>query len=443
MDLFESEENSLFSLDESNNSKPLAVRMRPSCLNDFFGQEHFLGMEGVLRKSIESDQIFSMIFHGPSGIGKTSLARIISQETNSDFSQINAVFAGVKEIREVIKSANRSQSIQRKHILFIDELHRFNKAQQDSLLPFVENGLIILIGATTENPYFAVNKALLSRCQVFQFKLLERSDLQRMLEKALHDKSKGLDIGSCVAFEEDALEYLIEMASGDARIALNTLELAVRFLKKDDIKIKLSYIEQTVQSKQVNYDKNGDQHYDVISAFIKSIRGSDPDASLYWLAKMIHAGEDPRFIFRRMMILASEDVGLADSNAIKVVMSCFQAFDHIGLPEGQYHLAHACLYLSVTAKSNSTKNYFEALKIVEQRSMTNEVPAHLKDYSRSSFPKNEESYKYPHDYSKHWVEQQYLPNHLKYEKFYKPSDEGYEKKIKDWLQFLKQPNSSI
>ncbi|MBO4394569.1 MAG: AAA family ATPase, partial [Spirochaetales bacterium] len=376
----------------------------------------------------------SVIFYGPPGTGKTTLARVIANTTKSHFSTINAVLSGVKELRDEIDAAKRRLDLYgTRTILFVDEVHRWNKSQQDALLPWVENGTFILIGATTENPFFEVNAALVSRSRIFQLKPLTSEDLTKIAWQAIRDKERGygkLD----VSFEDGALEHLVDVASGDARSLLNALELAVVTTERDGNKVYITKdtAEESIQRKAVLYDKEGDYHFDVISAFIKSLRGSDPDAALYWLAKMVYAGEDPRFIFRRMMISACEDVGLADPNAIVVVQSDAAAFNAIGMPEGRYHLAHAALYLATAPKSNSEMGFFDALKAVEQESAAAEVPNHLRDASRDAKGFGHgEGYMYPHAYQDHWVAQQYLPNELQGKVFYHVGSIGYEKKIAD------------
>ena len=415
-------------------SQPLAYRMRPRTLDEYIGQDHIVGPGRLLRRSIQADQLSSVIFYGPPGTGKTTLARVIANTTKSHFSTINAVLSGVKELREEIDAAkNRLDLYGTRTILFVDEVHRWNKSQQDALLPWVENGTFILIGATTENPFFEVNAALVSRSRIFQLKPLTSEDLTKIAWQAIRDKDRGygkLD----VSFEEGALEHLVDVASGDARSLLNALELAVVTSPRDGDKVHITKetAEESIQRKAVLYDKEGDYHFDVISAFIKSLRGSDPDAALYWLAKMVYAGEDPRFIFRRMMISACEDVGLADPNAIVVVQSDAAAFNAIGMPEGRYHLAHAALYLATAPKSNSEMGFFDALKAVEQESAAAEVPNHLRDASRDAKGFGHgEGYMYPHAYQDHWVAQQYLPNELQGKVFYNVGNIGYEKKIAD------------
>ena len=417
-------------------NQPLAYRMRPRTLDEYIGQDHIVGPGRLLRRSIQADQLSSVIFYGPPGTGKTTLARVIANTTKSHFSTINAVLSGVKELRDEIDAAKERLDLYgTRTILFVDEVHRWNKSQQDALLPWVENGTFILIGATTENPFFEVNAALVSRSRIFQLKPLTSEDLNKIAYQALQDKERGygnLD----VHFEEGALEHLVEVASGDARSLLNALELAVETTPREGNKVYITkeVAEESIQRKAVLYDKEGDYHFDVISAFIKSLRGSDPDAALYWLAKMVHAGEDPRFIFRRMMISACEDVGLADPNAIVVVQSDAAAFNMIGMPEGRFHLTHAALYLATAPKSNSTMGFFDALKSVEEESAAAEVPNHLRDASRDSKGFGHgEGYMYPHAYQDHWVAQQYLPNELQGKIFYHVGQLGYEKQIADTI----------
>lgn len=412
---------------------PLADRMRPRTLDEFVGQDHIVGAGRLLRRAIIADQLSSLIFFGPPGTGKTTLARIIAQTTRAHFIAINAVLAGVKDIREAIATAtDRGKYHQQKTILFVDEVHRFNKSQQDALLPWVENGTIILIGATTENPYFEVNKALVSRSRLFQLKPLTTVDLAQVVEQTLADSDRGYGKLK-VHVEADALNHLTNVANGDARSLLNALELAVETTNPNNdgkIIIELAVAEESIQQRAVLYDKEGDAHFDTISAFIKSVRGSDPDAALYWLAKMVYAGEDPRFILRRLLILASEDIGLADPNAVTVVNSCAQAFDRVGMPEGRYPLAQATLYLATAPKSNSIMGFFDALAAVEQEQQS-DIPNHLKDANRDKKGLGHgANYLYPHAYRDHWVEQQYLPSSLQGQVFYQPSDMGQEAKIK-------------
>lgn len=432
----------LFSQKATSQNAPLASRMRPRNLDEFFGQEHIIGDGCLLRRAISIDQLSSLIFYGPPGTGKTSLAHIIANQTKSNFLSLNAVLSGVQAIRDAIENAEKNKNLYgKKTILFVDEVHRWNKSQQDALLPWVENGTITLIGATTENPFFEVNKALVSRSRVFELKALSEQNLFDAAQACLLDKERGYGKWK-VVFEKGALEHLVKTANGDLRSLFNAFELAIETTpaiwapnekppipaEESEIYISKKTAEQSIQKKAILYDKDGDYHYDIISAFIKSLRGSDPDAALYWLARMVRAGEDPHFIFRRMLILASEDVGMADPYALVVVQAARQSFDQIGLHEGQYFLAHAALYLATCPKSNSIDAYFEALSEVEKEDQ--EVPNHLKDSSRDS--KNlghGKGYLYPHNYPGHWVQQDYLPAKLSGKIFYKPSKEGYEGKI--------------
>ena len=413
-------------------AEPLAARMRPRSLDEFAGQDHIVGPGRLLRRAIQKDQLSSIILSGPPGTGKTTLARVIANTTSSRFVTLNAVLAGVADIRVAIDEAKKHRELyDRRTILFVDEVHRWNKAQQDALLPWVENGTIILIGATTENPFFEVNRALVSRSRVFQLKALEGADLRRVADSALRDADRGYGRWK-VTFGEGALEHLVETADGDARSLLNALELAVETSAEpwppadgSEIVVSLEAAEESIQRRAVLYDKDGDYHYDAASAFIKSIRGSDPDAALYWLARMVYAGEDPRFAFRRMLISACEDVGQADPSAVSVVLSCAQAFDRIGMPEGQFHLAHAALYLATAPKSNSSLGFYDALASVESEAA--EVPNHLKDASRDAKGFGHgEGYLYPHAYRDHWVAQQYLPDALRGRVFYHPGALGVE-----------------
>ncbi|NLE15087.1 MAG: AAA family ATPase [Spirochaetales bacterium] len=426
--------------DKSAN-QPLAYRMRPRTLDEYIGQDAIIGKGRLLRRAIQADQLSSVIFYGPPGTGKTTLARVIANTTKRHFSTLNAVLSGVKELRyEIEEARQRLELYNRGTILFVDEVHRWNKSQQDALLPWVENGTVILIGATTENPYFEVNAALVSRSRIFQLKSLDSDDLLLIARQALLDKERGYG-NFRVNFEDGALEHLVEVANGDARSLLNALQLAVETsvdsfppTKGTEIFISKDAAEQSIQKKAVLYDKEGDYHFDVISAFIKSVRGSDPDAALYWLARMISAGEDPKFIFRRMLISACEDVGLADPNAIVVVQADAEAFERIGLPEGRFHLTHAALYLATAEKSNSTLAFFDALKGVEQQAQ-DEVPNHLRDASRDAKGFGHgQGYLYPHSYQDHWVAQQYLPSGLQGKVFYQPSNQGYEKSIQEKVQ---------
>lgn len=416
---------------------PLADRMRPRTLDEFVGQEHILGPGKLLRRAIEADRITSVIFYGPPGSGKTTLARIIANTTEAAFTQMNAVLSGVKDIREAIADAQRRLELHRKRtILFVDEVHRFNKSQQDALLPHVENGTVILIGATTENPYFEVNKALVSRSRIFELQNLEERHLREIAMHAVRDKERGYG-NRDVEVDDVALNHLVNTANGDARSVLNALELAVETTEPSDdgvIHIDLEVAEDSIQKRAVLYDKEGDAHFDTISAFIKSLRGSDPDAALYWLARMVYAGEDPRFIIRRMLIFAAEDVGLADPRALQLAASTAQGFEYVGMPEGQFLLSECCLYLATAPKSNSTMAYFTALEHVRDE-QTGDVPNHLKDASRDRQGLGHgEGYKYPHAFREHYVPQQYLPSSMQGTYFYEPSDEGYEGEVSKRLK---------
>ncbi len=423
MDLFERHRQQLIEAES-----PLAARMRPRSLDEFIGQDAIIGPGRLLRRAIQADQLSSLIFYGPPGTGKTTLARVIANTTQAQFIAINAVLGGVKDIREAIALAQtqRGQYGQRT-ILFVDEVHRFNKAQQDALLPWVENGTVILIGATTENPFFEVNKALVSRSRLFQLKPLDASDLEAILQQVLTDPTRGYGNRN-VQIDLNARDHLVNVANGDARTLLNALELAVETTPAESgrIHITLPVAEDSIQQRAVLYDKEGDAHFDTISAFIKSIRGSDPDAALYWLARMVYAGEDPRYIFRRLVILAGEDVGMADPNAVVVVTACAAAFDRVGMPEGRYPLAQATLYLATAPKSNSAMAFFDALAAVEQE-RSGDVPNAMRDASRDKKGFGHGAgYLYPHAYRDHWVAQQYLPGSLQGQVFYQPSDQGYE-----------------
>ncbi|HEY9828686.1 MAG TPA: AAA family ATPase, partial [Stenomitos sp.] len=432
MDLFEHRQQQL-----SITEAPLAARMRPRTLDEFVGQDAIVGTGRLLRRAIQADRLSSLIFYGPPGTGKTTLAQIIAQTTQAHFVAINAVLGGVKDIRDAIETAKERRGLyDQRTILFVDEVHRFNKSQQDALLPWVENGTVIFIGATTENPFFEVNKALVSRSRLFQLKSLEPQHLQQILMQALQDPIRGYG-DRPIEIAPDAMHHWINIANGDARSLLNALELAVETTPANEqgcIEIDLAIAEASIQQRAVLYDKEGDAHFDTISAFIKSLRGSDPDAALYWLARMIYAGEDPRFILRRMLILASEDVGLADPQAVVVVSACAQAFDRVGLPEGQYPLAQAALYLATASKSNRVLGYFDALAAVEKEK-EEEVPNPLKDNNRdrAGFGHGE-GYAYPHAYREHWVAQQYLPGNLQGQVFYQPSNQGYEAQLQTQLQ---------
>jgi putative ATPase len=429
MDLFEHARQ-----EQIDQEAPLAARMRPRTLDEFVGQQHIVGPGRLLRRAIQADQLSSLIFYGPPGTGKTTLAMVIAHTTQSHFITINAVLAGVKDIREAIQTAQEYRGLYgRRTILFVDEVHRWNKAQQDALLPWVENGTVILIGATTENPYFSVNRPLVSRSRIFQLRPLDEEALRQIARHALADPERGYGKLN-VEMRPDALEHLVNVANGDARGVLNALELAVETTPPNEdgvIVVDMAVAEESIQRRAVLYDKDGDVHYDTISAFIKSLRGSDPDAALYWLAKMVYAGEDPRFIFRRMLIFAGEDVGLADPNAVVVVHTCAEAFDRVGLPEGRFPLAEAALYLATAPKSNSVMAFFDALSTVETE-REGEIPSHLRDSSRDKEGFGHgEGYLYPHAYRDHWVAQQYLPGSLQGKVFYQPSEQGYERQLRD------------
>ena len=413
---------------------PLASRLRPTTLDEVVGQQHIIGKDKLLYRAIKADKLSSVIFYGPPGTGKTTLAKVIANTTSAGFTQINATVAGKKDMEEVVNKAKELKGMyQKRTILFIDEIHRFNKGQQDYLLPFVEDGTIILIGATTENPYFEVNGALLSRSSVFELCPLSQEEVETLILRAVQDEKKGMGSYHAV-IEEDALHFLADLAGGDARSALNAVELGILTTPRSEdgmIHITLDVASECIQKRVVRYDKTGDNHYDTISAFIKSMRGSDPDAAVYYLAKMLYAGEDIKFIARRIMICASEDVGNADPMALNVAVSAAQAVERIGMPEAQIILSQAVLYVATAPKSNSACNaVFAAMDNVKKYKTT--VPVHLQDahYKGSAKLGHGIGYKYAHDYPNHYVKQQYLPDEIKDAVFYEASDNGYEQTIK-------------
>ena len=417
---------------------PLASRLRPTTLDEVVGQQHIIGKDKLLYRAIKADKLSSVIFYGPPGTGTTTLAKVIANTTSAEFTQINATVAGKKDMEEVVNKAKELKGMyQKRTILFIDEIHRFNKGQQDYLLPFVEDGTIILIGATTENPYFEVNGALLSRSSVFELCPLSQEEVETLILRAVQDEKKGMGSYHAV-IEEDALHFLADLAGGDARSALNAVELGILTTPRSEdgmIHITLDVASECIQKRVVRYDKTGDNHYDTISAFIKSMRGSDPDAAVYYLAKMLYAGEDIKFIARRIMICASEDVGNADPMALNVAVSAAQAVERIGMPEAQIILSQAVLYVATAPKSNSACNaVFAAMDNVKKYKTT--VPVHLQDahYRGSAKLGHGIGYKYAHDYPNHYVKQQYLPSEIEGTKFYHPSENGYEKQIQEHLK---------
>ena len=420
---------------------PLASRLRPTTLDEVVGQQHIIGKDKLLYRAIKADKLSSVIFYGPPGTGKTTLAKVIANTTSAEFTQINATVAGKKDMEEVVNKAKELKGMyQKRTILFIDEIHRFNKGQQDYLLPFVEDGTIILIGATTENPYFEVNGALLSRSSVFELCPLSQEEVETLILRAVQDEKKGMGSYHAV-IEEDALHFLADLAGGDARSALNAVELGILTTPRSEdgmIHITLDVASECIQKRVVRYDKTGDNHYDTISAFIKSMRGSDPDAAVYYLAKMLYAGEDIKFIARRIMICASEDVGNADPMALNVAVSAAQAVERIGMPEAQIILSQAVLYVATAPKSNSACNaVFTAMDNVKKYKTT--VPVHLQDahYKGSAKLGHGIGYKYAHDYPNHYGKQQYLPDEIKDAVFYEASDNGYEQTIKAHMKRIK------
>ena len=436
MDLFEYMAN-----ENKKKDSPLASRLRPTTLDEVVGQEHIIAKDKLLYRAIKADKLSSIIFYGPPGTGKTTLARVIANTTKSEFTQINATVAGKKDMEAVVEQAKQTLGMYGKQtILFIDEIHRFNKGQQDYLLPFVEDGTIILIGATTENPYFEVNGALISRSIVFELKPLSQDNIKEILKRAISDEEKGLGIYHA-ELDEDALEFLSDIANGDARSALNAIELGVLTTEPSEdgkIHITLDVASECIQKRVIKYDKTGDNHYDTISAFIKSMRGSDPDAAVYYLARMLYAGEDVKFIARRIMICASEDVGNADPMAMVVAASAAAEVERVGMPESQLILSQAAIYVACAPKSNACTNAIYAAMDTVAKTKTDAVPAHLRDahYGGSAKLGHGIGYKYAHDYPNHFVDQQYLPDSLVGTKFYEPTEMGKEKQIKEHLDSL-------
>lgn len=417
---------------------PLAKRMRPKRLEDVVGQEHIIGKDKLLYRAIQADKLGSIILYGPPGTGKTTLAMVIANSTSAEFTQINATTAGKKDMEQVVEQAKKTMGMyQKKTILFVDEIHRFNKAQQDYLLPFVEDGTVVLIGATTENPYFEVNGALLSRSNIFQLKPLSKENIRELIHRAVYDADKGMGSYHAV-IDEEAEEFLADMAEGDARSALNAIELGILTTERGEdgqIHITLAVAEECIQRRSLKYDKNGDNHYDTISAFIKSMRGSDPDAAVYYLAKMLYSGESVTFVARRIMICASEDVGNADPQAIQVAVACAEAVERVGMPEAQIILAHAAIYVACAPKSNAVVNAIsEAMQTVKEK-QTGAVPVHLRDaHYGGSKELGHVGYQYAHNFPNHYVNQQYLPDELVGTRFYEPGTLGYEETIREYFQ---------
>ena len=422
---------------------PLASRIRPRTLDEVVGQQHIIGKDKLLYRAIKADKLGSVIFYGPPGTGKTTLAKVIANTTQADFKQINATVAGKKDMEEVVSEAKNNMGMYgRRTILFVDEIHRFNKGQQDYLLPFVEDGTLTLIGATTENPYFEVNGALLSRSRIFELKPLEKDDIKQLIYRAVTDSERGMGTYR-VKIEEDAADFLADTANGDARAALNAIELGVLTTGRSEdglIHIDLAAAQECIQKRAVRYDKDGDNHYDTVSAFIKSMRGSDPDAAVYYLARMLYAGEDIKFIARRIMICASEDVGNADPQALSVAVSASLAAERIGLPEAQIILSQAASYVACAPKSNAAYMAIQSAMENVKTTRTMPVPVHLQDrhYKGAAKLGHGEGYRYAHDYPKHYVNQQYLPDGMEGTIFYEPSDNGYEKQIKEHMKWLKE-----
>lgn len=437
MDLFEYMRNT-----NMEKERPLAARMRPRTLEEVVGQEHIVGRDKLLYRAIKADKLSSVVFYGPPGTGKTTLARVIANTTSAEFTQINATVAGKKDMEAVVAKAKDSRGMYgRRTILFIDEIHRFNKGQQDYLLPFVEDGTVILIGATTENPYFEVNGALLSRSVIFELKPIPLEAVKELIKKAVCDEDRGMGAYNAV-IDEDALEFLADLSGGDARHALNAVELGIMTTERAEdgkIHLTLEVAQECIQKRAVRYDKTGDNHYDTISAFIKSMRGSDPDAAVYYLARMLYAGEDVAFIARRIMICAAEDVGNADPNALVVATNASLAVERIGMPEAQIILSQAVSYVACAPKSNAAcEAISRAMRTVEQTGNL-PIPAHLQDahYKGAAKLGHGTGYKYAHDYPNNYVEQQYLPYELKGQEFYKPGGNGYEVKIREHMKKLK------
>ena len=438
MDLFD-----FINEDKGDKEAPLARRMRPESLDEIVGQEHILGKDKLLYRVIKADKLSSIIFYGPPGTGKTSIAKVIANTTKSSFKEINATTSGKKDMEMVVNEAKDSlKMFDKKTILFIDEIHRFNKAQQDFLLPYVEDGTVILIGATTENPYFEVNRALISRSSIFQLKPLSRENILTLIHRAVYDEKKGMGVYGAEITDE-AAEFLADTAEGDARHALNAIELAILSTDRDEntgkIIIDTAVAEACLERRNIRYDKDGDNHYDVISAFIKSMRGSDPDAAVYYLAKMLYGGEDIKFIARRIMICASEDVGIADPMALVVATSACQAVERVGLPESQIILANAAIYVASAPKSNSVVNAIFAANSAVKNIGNASVPPHLRDAHYSGSEElGHVGYKYAHDYPNHYVKQQYLPDAVKDERFYIPGDLGREKDTAEYLRRIRE-----
>lgn len=426
----------------SKTDAPLASRMRPESVDEIVGQEHILGEGKLLRRAILADKLNSLIFYGPPGTGKTTIAKVIANTTHALFEQINATSSGKKDMEEVVSKAKESLTMYgRKTILFIDEIHRFNKGQQDYLLPFVEDGTVILIGATTENPYFEVNPALVSRSLLFELQPLEPKDVEKLLQRAVEDEEKGMGAYGAV-LEEDARTFLADICGGDARSALNALEIGVLSTAPSAdglIHITLDVAEECIQRRKLRYDKGGDNHYDVISAFIKSMRGSDPDAAVYYLARMIEAGEDPKFIARRIMICAAEDVGMADPRALMVAAAADFALERVGMPEGQIPLSEAAVYVATAPKSNASYMAIENARNAVRQTQIKTVPPHLQDahYKGAAKLGRGTGYKYAHDFPGHYVRQQYLPDELAGAVFFEPGDNGYEKEVKEYMEWCK------